>query len=112
MQALDLLDGPLRAAAPLERLEGLATSIGSTLRASAAAVSLCPHGAGVIETLFTLDLRSGHSSSVRFGVDGERYELGVYPRTPTCSPTAARSTSTRATPTPTPPSARCSKTGG
>ena len=51
------------------------------LRASAAAVSLCPHGAGVIETLFTLDLRSGHSSSVRFGVDGERYELGVYPRT-------------------------------
>jgi hypothetical protein len=81
VQALDLLDGPLRTAAPLERLEGLATSIGSTLRASAAAVSLCPHGAGVIETLFTLDLRSGHSSSVRFGVDGERYELGVYPRT-------------------------------
>ena len=72
---------PLRAAAPLERLEGLATSLGSTLRASAAAVSLCPHGAGVIETLFTLDLRSGHSSSVRFGVDGERYDLGVYPRT-------------------------------
>ena len=35
----------------------------------------------MIETLFTLDLRSGHSSSVRFGVDGERYELGVYPRT-------------------------------
>ncbi|MEO8689518.1 MAG: HD domain-containing phosphohydrolase [Solirubrobacteraceae bacterium] len=81
VQALDLLDGPLRTAAPLERLEGLATSIGSTLRASAAAVSLCPHGAGVIETLFTLDLRSGHSSSVRFGVDGERYDLGSYPRT-------------------------------
>ena len=35
----------------------------------------------MIETLFTLDLRSGHSSSVRFGVDGERYDLGVYPRT-------------------------------
>jgi hypothetical protein len=35
----------------------------------------------VIETLFTLDLRSGHSSSVRFGVDGERYDLGAYPRT-------------------------------
>jgi diguanylate cyclase (GGDEF)-like protein len=81
VQALDLLDGPLGTAAPLERLEGLATSIGSTLRASAAAVSLCPHGAGVIETLFTLDLRSGHSSSVRFGVDGERYDLGAYPRT-------------------------------
>ncbi len=81
VQALDLLDGPLRTAAPLERLEGLATSIGSTLRASAAAVSLCPHGAGVIETLFTLDLRSGHSSSVRFGVDGERYDLAAYPRT-------------------------------
>jgi diguanylate cyclase (GGDEF)-like protein len=79
--ALTLLDGPLRAAAPLERLEGLATTIGSALRASAAAVSLCPHGAGVIETLFTLDLRSGHSSSVRFGVDGERYDLGTYPRT-------------------------------
>jgi hypothetical protein len=81
VQGLALLDGPLRAAAPLERLEGLATTIGSSLRASAAAVSLCPHGTGVIETLFTLDLRSGHSSSVRFGVDGERYELGVYPRT-------------------------------
>jgi diguanylate cyclase (GGDEF)-like protein len=81
VQALELLDGPLRAAAPLERLEGLATTIGSALRASAAAVSLCPHGAGVIETLFRLDLRSGHSSSVRFGVDGERYELGGYPRT-------------------------------
>ena len=81
MQALELLDGPLRAAAPLERLEGLATTIGSSLRASAAAVSLCPHGAGVIETLFTLDLRSGHSSSVRFGVDGERYDLAIYPRT-------------------------------
>ena len=81
VQALELLDGPLRAAAPLERLEGLATTIGSALRASAAAVSLCPHGAGVIETLFTLDLRSGHSSSVRFGVDGERYELGGYPLT-------------------------------
>jgi diguanylate cyclase (GGDEF)-like protein len=79
--ALTLLDGPLRSAAPLERLEGLATSLGSALRASAAAVSLCPHGAGVIETLFTLDLRSGHSSSVRFGVDGERYDLGIYPRT-------------------------------
>jgi diguanylate cyclase (GGDEF)-like protein len=78
---LTLLDGPLRSAAPLERLEGLATSLGSALRASAAAVSLCPHGAGVIETLFTLDLRSGHSSSVRFGVDGERYDLGTYPRT-------------------------------
>ena len=112
VQALELLDGPLRAAAPLERLEGLATTIGSSLRASAAAVSLCPHGAGVIETLFTLDLRSGHSSSVRFGVDGERYDLGVYPSPPTCSPTAARCTSTRATPTPTRPSARCSKTGG
>ena len=35
----------------------------------------------MIETLFTLDLRSGHSSSVRFGVDGERYDLAVYPRT-------------------------------
>jgi diguanylate cyclase (GGDEF)-like protein len=81
VQALDLLDGALRTAAPLERLEGLATSLGSALSASAAAVSLCPHGAGVIETLFTLDLRSGHSSSVRFGVDGERYDLGVYPRT-------------------------------
>jgi diguanylate cyclase (GGDEF)-like protein len=80
-QGLALLDGALRAAAPLERLEGLATSLGSSLRASAAAVSLCPHGTGVIETLFTLDLRSGHSSSVRFGVDGERYELGSYPRT-------------------------------
>jgi diguanylate cyclase (GGDEF)-like protein len=81
VQGLALLDGALRAAPPLERLEGLATSIGSALRASAAAVSLCPHGAGVIETLFTLDLRSGHSSSVRFGVDGERYDLGDYPRT-------------------------------
>jgi diguanylate cyclase (GGDEF)-like protein len=81
VQALDLLDGPLRTAPPLERLEGLATSVGSSLRASAAAVSLCPHAAGVIETLFTLDLRSGHSSSVRFGVDGERYDLGAYPRT-------------------------------
>jgi diguanylate cyclase (GGDEF)-like protein len=79
--ALTLLDGSLSAAAPLERLEGLATTLGSALRASAAAVSLCPHGAGVIETLFTLDLRSGHSSSVRFGVDGERYDLGTYPIT-------------------------------
>src|SRR5215210_2082874 len=81
VQALALLDGPLRSAAPLERLEGLATSIGSALRASAAAVSLCQHGAAVIETLFTLDLRSGHSSSVRFGVDGERYDLALYPST-------------------------------
>jgi len=81
VQAIALLDGPLRSAAPLERLEGLATSIGSALRASAAAVSLCQHGAAVIETLFTLDLRSGHSSSVRFGVDGERYDLALYPST-------------------------------
>jgi diguanylate cyclase (GGDEF)-like protein len=80
-QGLALLDGDLRTAAPLERLEGLATSLGSGLRASAAAVSLCQHGGGVIETMFTLDLRSGHSSSVRFGVDGERYELAGYPRT-------------------------------
>ena len=81
VQALELLDGPLRSAATLERLEGLATTIGSSLRASAAAVSLCLHGVGVIDTLFTLDLRSGHSSSVRFGVDGERYELSAYPLT-------------------------------
>src|SRR5215210_330459 len=81
VQALALLDGALRAAAPLERLEGLATSLGSALRASAAAVSLCPHGAAQIETLYTLDLRSGHSSSVRFGVDGERYSVADYPRT-------------------------------
>jgi diguanylate cyclase (GGDEF)-like protein len=80
-RGLALLDGDLRTAAPLERLEGLATSLGSGLRASAAAVSLCQHGGAVIETMFTLDLRSGHSSSVRFGVDGERYELSGYPRT-------------------------------
>jgi diguanylate cyclase (GGDEF)-like protein len=80
-QGLALLDGDLRSAAPLERLEGLATSLGSGLRASAAAVSLCQHGGSVIETMFTLDLRSGHSSSVRFGVDGERYDLIRYPRT-------------------------------
>ena len=80
-QGLTLLDGDLRTGAPLERLEGLATSLGSGLRASAAAVSLCQHGGAVIETMFTLDLRSGLSSSVRFGVDGERYDLAGYPRT-------------------------------
>ena len=72
---------PLRAAPPLERLEGLATSLGATLRAAAAAVSLCTHGGGYIETLFVLDLRSGHSSGVRQGVDGARYALEEYPCT-------------------------------
>ena len=80
-QGLRLLDGPLRAAPPLERLEGLATSLGASLRASAAAVSLCPHGGGEIETLFELDLRSGWSSGVRQGMDGTRYALDEYPRT-------------------------------
>ena len=112
VQALALLDGDLRAAAPLERLEGLATSLGSTLRASAAAVSLCPHGTGVIETLFTLDLRSGHSSSVRFGVDGERYELGVYPRTAELLAHGGSLHLYAGTPRPTRPSAPCSRTGG
>ena len=81
IQGLGLLDGPLRAAAPLERLEGLATSLGSSLRAAAAAVSLCAHGGSDIETLFQLDLRSGHSTSVRQGIDGTRYALDDYPRT-------------------------------
>jgi hypothetical protein len=76
-----LLDGPLRAAPPLERLEGLATSLGATLRAAAAAISLCTRGGAYIETLFQLDLRSGHSSGVRQGVDGARYALDEYPRT-------------------------------
>jgi diguanylate cyclase (GGDEF)-like protein len=80
-QGLRLLDGPLRAAPPLERLEGLATSLGATLRAAAAAISLCTHGGGYIETLFQLDLRSGRSSGVRQGVDGARYALDEYPRT-------------------------------
>jgi diguanylate cyclase (GGDEF)-like protein len=80
-QGLRLLDTSLRAAAPLERLEGLATSMGATLRAAAAAISLCAHGGGYIETLFELDLRSGHSSGVRQGVDGARYALEDYPRT-------------------------------
>jgi diguanylate cyclase (GGDEF)-like protein len=80
-QGLRLLDGPLRAAAPLERLEGLATSLGATLRAAAAAISLCTHGGSYIETLFELDLRSGHSSGVRQGVDGVRYALEDYPCT-------------------------------
>jgi diguanylate cyclase (GGDEF)-like protein len=80
-QGLRLLDGPLRAAPPLERLEGLATSLGATLRAAAAAISLCTHGGAYIETLFRLDLRSGHSSGVRQGVDGARYALDEYPRT-------------------------------
>jgi diguanylate cyclase (GGDEF)-like protein len=80
-QGLRLLDVPLRAAPPLERLEGLATSLGATLRAAAAAVSLCTHGGGYIETLFELDLRSGHSTGVRQGVDGVRYALEEYPRT-------------------------------
>jgi diguanylate cyclase (GGDEF)-like protein len=80
-QGLRLLDGPLRAAPPLERLEGLATSLGATLRAAAAAISLCTHGGAYIETLFQLDLRSGHSSGVRQGVDGARYALDEYPRT-------------------------------
>jgi len=78
---LALLDGALSNAAPLERLEGLATSLGSTLRASSAAVSLCAHSGTYVETLFKLDLRSGHSSSVRYGVDGERYPLSEYPQT-------------------------------
>jgi diguanylate cyclase (GGDEF)-like protein len=80
-QGLALLDGALSTAAPLERLEGLATSLGSALRASSAAVSLCAHGGGYVETLFKLDLRSGHSSSVRYGVDGDRYALADYPQT-------------------------------
>jgi hypothetical protein len=80
-QGLRLLDGPLRAAPPLERLEGLAMSLGATLRAAAAAISLCTHGGAYIETLFQLDLRSGHSSGVRQGVDGARYALDEYPRT-------------------------------
>lgn len=78
---LALLDGALRAAAPLERLEGLATSLGSSLSASAVAVSLCAHGGLDVETLFKLDLRSGTSTSVRYGVDGDRYTLADYPRT-------------------------------
>ena len=81
VQGLALLDGALRAAAPLERLEGLATSLGSSLSASAVAVSLCAHGGLDVETLFKLDLRSGHSTSVRYGVDGDRYALADYPRT-------------------------------
>ena len=80
-QGLALLDGALRAAAPLERLEGLATFVGSSLRASKAAVSLCAHGGAYVETLFKLDLRSGHSTSVRYGVDGDRYALADYPST-------------------------------
>ena len=80
-QGLRLLDEPLRAAPPLERLEALATSLGATLRAAAAAVSLCTHGGNEIETLFELDLRSGHSTGVRQGMDGTRYALDEYPRT-------------------------------
>ena len=80
-QGLALLDGALRAAAPLERLEGLVTSLGSSLSASAVAVSLCAHGGLHVETLFKLDLRSGHTTSVRYGVDGDRYTLADYPRT-------------------------------
>jgi len=80
-QGLRLLDVPLRAAAPLERLEALVTSLGATLRAAAAAVSLCTHGGSEIETLFELDLRSGHSTGVRQGMDGTRYALDEYPRT-------------------------------
>ena len=45
------------------------------------AVSLCAHGGLDVETLFKLDLRSGHSTSVRYGVDGDRYALADYPRT-------------------------------
>ena len=78
---LRLLDEPLRAAPALERLEALATSLGATLRAAAAAVSLCTHGASEIETLFELDLRSGHSTGVRQGMDGTRYALDEYPLT-------------------------------
>ena len=66
----------------------------------------------MIETLFTLDLRSGHSSSVRFGVDGERYELGVYPRTAELLANGGSLHLYAATPRPTPPSAPCSRTGG
>jgi diguanylate cyclase (GGDEF)-like protein len=80
-QGLRLLDVPLRAAAPLERLEALATSLGATLRAAAAAVSLCAHGGSEIETLFELDLRSGWSTGVRQGMDGTRYALDEYPCT-------------------------------
>jgi diguanylate cyclase (GGDEF)-like protein len=80
-QGLALLDGALGGAAPLERLEGLATTFGAALSASAAAVSMCPHGADSIETMFTLDVRSGRSSSVRFGVYGDRYRLTEFPRT-------------------------------
>jgi diguanylate cyclase (GGDEF)-like protein len=80
-QGLRLLDVPLRAAPPLERLEALATSLGSTLRAAAAAVSLCAHGGSEIETLFEFDHRSGWSTGVRQGMDGTRYALEDYPRT-------------------------------
>ena len=46
------------------------TFIGSSLRAPKAAVSLCARGRGYVETLSRLDLRSGHSTSVRYGIDG------------------------------------------
>ena len=77
-ETLTALDGPLADSAAPDRLEALATTVGGAVDASAVSVSLWPPGASALTTVFTLDRRSGHSSSSDAAVQ-DQYLLDEYP---------------------------------
>ena len=89
-EALSALDGPLARVSALDRLQALATIAGGTLNASAVSVSQCPHGAGAVTTVFTLDRRSGHSSGAVVALQ-ESYPLADFPMTARLLSTASSS---------------------
>jgi hypothetical protein len=109
-QGLRLLDGPLRAAPPLERLEGLATSLGATLRAAAAAISLCTARRGLHRDAVPArpPLRPLVGRAPRASTAPATGSTSARARARAAGRRRDRCTCTRATAAPTPPSAPCS----
>ena len=75
------LDGAETASDPLARLAAVALRCANEVDAAAIGISFAEHGSTMLDTLFTFDCRTGHSSGVHAGTPGDVYDLREYPAT-------------------------------
>jgi diguanylate cyclase (GGDEF)-like protein len=77
----DRLSGDLAGRATLDRVEVVATTLSEALNAAGWTVSYAPAGGSLVRSLSNAHTREGRLRGVRFGLEGELYELDDYPAT-------------------------------
>ncbi len=75
------LDGELGYGGPRERLQGVVAHVSGAVDAARGAVSLCRHGSGTIETMSTVNFRSGRAWTASAADTGDDYRLDEFPQT-------------------------------